>query len=66
MEEGSKERRREEMGEEGRENYRQINNRKGGTIRLCSSSVCLCKTWGTFDSSMTSVNLAGSSSLSPR
>lgn len=46
MEEGSKERRQQETGEEGRENYRRINNREGGTIRPCLSSVHLSKSRG--------------------
>lgn len=46
MEEGSKERRQEEMGEEGRENYRQINNREGAMMRLCLSSMRLSKSRG--------------------
>lgn len=46
MEEGSKERRQEETGEEGRENYRQINNREEDTMQLCLASVHFTNSWG--------------------
>lgn len=64
--EGSKERRQEETGEEGRENYRRINYREGehdaALFVICASE----ENSRMSDSSVTSENLAGSSSLSPR
>lgn len=63
--EGSKERRQEETGEEGRENYRRINYREGehdAALFVISASE---ENSGMSDSSVTSENLAGSSSLSP-